>query len=87
MDEFLEKFNFSNLRFFWKAFSRYRFHIIWLGFLSVIGSFLEGVGINEILRVKGKGVPFMENNNIWHYTRLDPETYAEALSAVAGSVQ
>ena len=24
--------------------------------------------------VKGKGVPFMENNNIWHYTRLDPET-------------
>jgi len=22
--------------------------------------------------VKGKGVPFMENNNIWHYTRLDP---------------
>jgi len=37
--------------------------------------------------VKGKGVPFMENNNIWHYTRLDPETYAEALSAVAGSVQ
>lgn len=37
--------------------------------------------------VKGKGVPFMENNNIWHYTRLDPETYALALSAVAGSGQ
>ena len=37
--------------------------------------------------VKGKGVPFMENNNIWHYTRLDPETYAQALTAVAGSVQ
>ncbi|WP_300442334.1 transketolase [Zoogloea sp.] len=35
--------------------------------------------------VKGKGVPFMENNNIWHYTRLDAETYARALSAVAGS--
>lgn len=33
--------------------------------------------------VKGKGVPFMENNNMWHYTRLDPETYAEALAAVA----
>src|SRR3989344_2522302 len=49
MDEFLEKFNFSNLRFFWKAFSRYRFHIIWLGFLSVIGSFLEGVGINAVI--------------------------------------
>ena len=37
--------------------------------------------------VKGKGVPFMEHNNIWHYTRLDPETYAQALSAVAGNMQ
>lgn len=37
--------------------------------------------------VKGKGVPFMENNNMWHYTRLDPETYAQALTAVAGSIQ
>lgn len=35
--------------------------------------------------VKGKGVPFMEHNNIWHYTRLDEETYAQALAAVAGS--
>ena len=37
--------------------------------------------------VKGKGVPFMEHNNIWHYTRLDPDTYAQALAAVAGSAQ
>lgn len=35
--------------------------------------------------VKGKGVPFMENNNMWHYTRLDSETYAQALAAVVGS--
>ncbi len=35
--------------------------------------------------VKGKGVPFMENNNIWHYTRLDQEAYTQALAAVAGS--
>jgi transketolase len=35
--------------------------------------------------VKGKGVPFMENNNIWHYTRLDPQTYAQALEAVSVS--
>lgn len=33
--------------------------------------------------IKGKGVPFMENNNMWHYTRLTPETYAQALSSVA----
>lgn len=37
--------------------------------------------------VKGKGVPFMENNNIWHYTRLDPETYEKALSAVSGRAE
>jgi transketolase len=35
--------------------------------------------------IKGKGVPFMENNNIWHYTRLDSETYSRAMSAVEGS--
>ena len=35
--------------------------------------------------VKGKGVPFMEHNNMWHYTRLNQETYAQALAAVAGS--
>jgi len=33
--------------------------------------------------VKGKGVPFMENNNMWHYTRLNAGTYAQALAAVA----
>jgi transketolase len=37
--------------------------------------------------IKGKGVPFMENNNIWHYTRLDSETYAQALSSVAEGVK
>lgn len=35
--------------------------------------------------VKGKGVDFMENNNIWHYTRLDAQSYAQALYAVLGS--
>lgn len=35
--------------------------------------------------VKGKGVPFMEHNNIWHYTRLDQVSYVKALAAVAGS--
>ena len=37
--------------------------------------------------VKGKGVPFMENNNIWHYTRLTPETYSHALSAIDGGLK
>jgi transketolase len=37
--------------------------------------------------VKGKGVPFMENNNMWHYTRLNAGTYADAVNAVAGLPQ
>ena len=35
--------------------------------------------------VKGKGVPFMEHNNIWHYARLTPQTYEMAMEAVDGS--
>jgi transketolase len=29
--------------------------------------------------VKGKGVSFIENKNYWHYTRLDENTFAQAL--------
>ncbi len=32
--------------------------------------------------VKGKGVSFMENNNSWHYKRLNPENYSAALLEV-----
>lgn len=32
--------------------------------------------------VKGKGVSFMENNNAWHYTRLNSDTYARAVDEV-----
>jgi len=32
--------------------------------------------------VKGKGVSFMENNNLWHYTRLNEDTYAKAVAEV-----
>jgi transketolase len=30
--------------------------------------------------VKGKGVSFMEHNNIWHYTRLNAITHAQAVA-------
>jgi transketolase len=30
--------------------------------------------------VKGKGVSFMEDDNRWHYTRLNPDTYAAAMA-------
>ena len=34
--------------------------------------------------VKGKGVPFMEDQNRWHYTRLDHDSYARATLALDG---
>ena len=35
--------------------------------------------------IKGKGVPFMESQNLWHYTRLDPKTFADALTELGFS--
>ena len=35
--------------------------------------------------VKGRGVSFMENDNIWHYTRLTAATYAQASAALQSS--
>jgi transketolase len=32
--------------------------------------------------VKGKGVYFMESDNRWHYTRLNQQTFADALDAL-----
>lgn len=32
--------------------------------------------------IKGKGVPFMEADNRWHYTRLNAETLADARAAI-----
>jgi transketolase len=33
--------------------------------------------------VKGKGVSFMENNNLWHYSRLNAQTHSAALAELA----
>jgi transketolase len=30
--------------------------------------------------IKGKGVSFMEHQNLWHYTRLDKDTFARAMA-------
>lgn len=32
--------------------------------------------------VKGKGVHFMESDNRWHYTRLNAQTFADAINAL-----
>jgi transketolase len=34
--------------------------------------------------VKGHGISFMANNNIWHYTRLTDETYKAAIKELEG---
>lgn len=36
--------------------------------------------------VKGKGVPFMENNRSWHHARLNDKQYAEAISALGEAI-
>jgi len=35
--------------------------------------------------VKGKGVSYMENVNAWHYSRLNPDLYAQALREIEGA--
>lgn len=35
--------------------------------------------------IKGKGVPFMESNNLWHYTRLTQESYAAAVNSLGAT--
>lgn len=32
--------------------------------------------------IKGKGVPFMESDNRWHYTKLNYQTYRDAIEAL-----
>jgi transketolase len=32
--------------------------------------------------VKGKGVDFMEDDNSWHYTRLDKKSYRDAIASI-----
>lgn len=34
--------------------------------------------------VKGKGVSFMENNNVWHHNRLTEDLYKKALEEIRG---
>lgn len=34
--------------------------------------------------IKGKGVSYMENVNAWHYSRLNPDLYAQALRELSG---
>jgi transketolase len=35
--------------------------------------------------VKGKGIPFMENNNDWHHNRITANIFEECLKALSGN--
>jgi transketolase len=37
--------------------------------------------------IKGKGVSFMENDNVWHYTRLSEASYRQALKEIGGELK
>ncbi len=45
----------------------------------------DRAGVVVCNTVKGKGVPFAENQPIWHYRSLNDELYAQAKAAVAAT--
>lgn len=52
---------------------------------AIVQLWTTGVGKPKALiahTVKGKGVSFMESDNRWHYTRLNAQTFAEAVDAL-----
>jgi transketolase len=36
--------------------------------------------------IKGKGVPFMENNKEWHHNHLTDDQYKKAIVSLGGNV-
>lgn len=52
---------------------------------SEIDSAIHKSGLNMIIAktVKGRGVSFMEGNNLWHYLRVDKDTYEKALAELS----
>lgn len=51
-----------------------------------IENFLKGSGLKVIIAhtIKGKGVSFMENNNLYHYKNLDEQEYENAKKELNG---
>ena len=40
-------------------------------------------GVNFMRTIKGKGVSFMENNNLWHYAQVKDDDYKRALAELS----
>ncbi len=47
--------------------------------LDVPWDFVKSMGVEVIKTIKGCGVDFMADNNLWHYKNLDEETYKKAI--------
>jgi transketolase len=53
--------------------------------LAIKNLWESGIGKPKALiarTIKGKGVPFMESDNSWHYTRLNEKTFSDAIQAL-----
>lgn len=46
---------------------------------KAIGDYYDGPIFIYANTIKGKGVSFMENNNLWHYAQIKPEDYVKAM--------
>jgi transketolase len=51
--------------------------------LDIPWKFVKSYGVKVINTIKGSGVSFMENQNIWHYQNLDETTYKKAICQLA----
>lgn len=51
--------------------------------LDLPWDFLELMGVKRIKTIKGRGVSFMEDNNLWHYFNLNKNTYATAINELS----
>lgn len=49
-----------------------------------MGSYYGGPQIIFFETIKGKGVSFMENNNLWHYAQIKEDDYKKALEELNG---
>ncbi|SRR5712691_718431 len=60
-----------------------------MAILSAIRELTAGdrPGVIVCNTIKGKGVPFAENQPIWHYRSLNDELYAEAKAALAAAAR
>jgi transketolase len=51
--------------------------------LDIDWEFIKSFGVNVVETIKGQGISFMEENNLWHYANLDATTHQKAICELA----